>query len=38
MKRTRGHSASSAVAIAFAMLPLMVMTWVAHESALIAFA
>ncbi len=38
MKRTSGHGASSAVAIAFATLPLMVMSWVSYESALIAFA
>ena len=38
MKRTSGHSTSSAVAIAFATLPLMVMSWVAYESALTAFA
>ncbi len=38
MKRTSGHGASSAVAIAFATLPLLVMAWIAHESALLAFA
>lgn len=38
MRRTSGHRASSMVAIAFATLPLMVMAWVAHESALVAFA
>lgn len=38
MRRTSGRSASGAVAIAFATLPLLVMAWVAHESALIAFA
>lgn len=38
MKRTSGPSVSSVVAIAFAALPLLVMAWVAHESALLAFA
>jgi hypothetical protein len=38
MRRTSNHGASSAVAIAFAALPLMVMSWVAYESALTAFA
>lgn len=38
MKRTSTHGASSAVAIAFATLPLIVMSWVAYESALTAFA
>jgi hypothetical protein len=38
MKRTSGHGASNAVAIAFATFPLLVMAWVAHESALLAFA
>lgn len=38
MKRTSGPSVSSVVAITFAALPLLVMAWVAHESALLAFA
>lgn len=38
MKRTSAHRASNAVAIVFATIPLLVMTWVAHESALLAFA
>ena len=38
MKRTSKHGASNAVAIAFATLPLMVMSWVSYESALISFA
>lgn len=38
MKNTDTHGARGAVAIAFATLPLMVMSWVAYESALIAFA
>lgn len=38
MRRTSNHGAGSAVAIAFATLPLMVMSWVAYESALTAFA
>jgi hypothetical protein len=38
MKNTRGHRASNAVALAFATLPLMVMSWVAYESALMSFA
>jgi hypothetical protein len=38
MKRTHGHGAGNAVALAFATLPLMVMSWVAYESALISFA
>lgn len=38
MRRTSMHGASSAVAIAFATLPLMVMSWVAYESALMSFA
>lgn len=38
MKRTRAHRASNAVAIAFATIPLMVMSWVAYESALLGFA
>ncbi len=38
MKNTRGHGAGNAVALAFAMLPLMVMSWVAYESALMSFA
>jgi hypothetical protein len=38
MKRTSGHAAGNAVAIAFATLPLMVMSWVAYESALTSLA
>lgn len=38
MKRTSGYGASSAVAVAFAIVPLMVMSWVSYESALISFA
>lgn len=38
MRRTSGQSASGAVAIAFATLPLLVMAWVAYEGALVAFA
>lgn len=34
MKRTHGHGASDAVAITFAALPLLVMSWVAYESTL----
>jgi hypothetical protein len=34
MRRTHGHGASDAVAIAFAALPLLVMSWVAYESTL----
>jgi hypothetical protein len=36
MKRTYGQGVTGAVAIAFATLPLLVMAWVAHESALTA--
>lgn len=38
MKNVRGHGAGNAAALAFATLPLMVMSWVAYESALISFA
>ncbi len=38
MKNTRGTGAGNAVALAFATLPLMVMSWVAYESALTSFA
>lgn len=38
MKDTRGYRAGNAVALAFATLPLMVMSWVAYESALMSFA
>lgn len=38
MKRTGAHRASNAAAIAFAAIPLLVMSWVAYESALLGLA
>lgn len=38
MRRSSGYGAGGAVAVAFATLPLLVMSWVSYESALTAFA